>query len=63
MNTLNGPSWSRCSIAPTYPPDHISSAHYTGKDGTRFEMNVAAHQESEKNKETKTGKRKAGEGR
>ena len=40
------------------PPDHISSAHRAGKDGARVAMNVTAHQEKEKNKETKEGRRK-----
>ena len=39
----------------TFPPH--------AEDGARVGMNVIAHQEKEKNKETKTGKRKAGEGR
>ena len=43
------------------PPGHISSAHRAGKDGSRVGMNVTAHQEKEKNEETKTGKRRAGE--
>ena len=42
------------------PPGHISSAHRAWKDETRVWMNVTAHQEKEKNKETKTGKRRAG---
>ena len=33
------------------------------KDGARVGMNVAAHQEKEKNEETKRGKRKTGEER
>ena len=33
------------------------------KDGARVKMNVAAHQEKEKNEETKTSKRQAGEER
>ena len=45
------------------PPGHISSAHRAGKDGARVWMNVTAHQEKEKNKETKTGKSRAGEKR
>ena len=40
------------------PPRHISSAHRTRKDGARVGMNVTAHQEKEKNEETKKGKRK-----
>ena len=58
MSTLDGTIWSKCSIALTYPPGHISSAHRAGKDGARVWMNVTAHQEKEKNKETKTGRRK-----
>ena len=38
-------------------------AHTAGKDGARVGMNVTAHQEKEKNEETKTGKRRAGEER
>ena len=41
------------------PPGHIFSAHRARKDGARVGMNVTAHQE--KNEETKTGKRGAGE--
>ena len=37
------------------------SAHIAGKDGLRVKMNLVAHQEKEKNEETKTVKRKAGE--
>ena len=39
------------------PFGHISSGHRARKNGARIGMNVAAHQE----KETKKGKRKAGE--
>ena len=59
MGSLDGPIWSNCSIALIY----LSSAHQTGKDGFRARMNVAAHQEKEKNEETKTGKKKAEEDR
>ena len=38
------------------PPDHISSAHLAGKDGARVRMNIVAHQEKEKNEETKMGR-------
>ena len=54
MSTLDGPIWSRCSIA---PPGHISSAHRTRKDGARVGINATAHQKK-KNEGTKTGKRK-----
>ena len=37
------------------------SAHIAGKDGLRVKMSLVAHQEKEKNEETKTVKRKAGE--
>ena len=50
-----------CSIALTYPTRLHFQHTLNGKDGTRVRMNVAAHQEKEKNK--KMGKRKAGEGR
>ena len=40
------------------PPGHISSAHRARKDGARVGMNVTAHQEKEKNEETKKGRRK-----
>ena len=43
------------------PPGHISSAHRAGTDEARVGMNVTAHQEKEKNEETKKGKRRAGE--
>ena len=56
MSTLDGPIWSKCSMALTCPASHISSAHRAGKDEARVEMNVIAYQE-EKNKETSTGKR------
>ena len=63
MKTLDGPIWSKCRVALTYPAGHISSAHRTGKDGDRVTMNVAAHQEKEKNDNTKTVQRKAREER
>ena len=43
------------------PPGHISSAHYTGKDGARVRINVGGHQEKEKNENA--SKRDAGEKR
>ena len=43
------------------PPGHSFSACRARKDGARVGMNVTAHQEKEKNKETKKGKRRAGE--
>ena len=58
MGTLDGPIWSKRSIALTCPPDHISSAHRARKNGTRFGMNVTAHQEKEENEATKKGRRK-----
>ena len=61
MSTLDGLIWSRCSIALTCPPGHISSAHRAGKDGTRVGMNVTTYQKKEKNEQTKADKRKARE--
>ena len=58
MSTLDGPIWSKHSIALTCPPGHISSAHRARKDGARVGMNVTAHQEKKKNEETKKGRRK-----
>ena len=55
MSTLDGPIWSKCSIALTCPPPPPKS------HGARVRMNVTTHQEKEKNEETKTGKRKTGE--
>ena len=60
MSTLDGPIWSKRSIALTCPPGHISSAHRAREDGARVGMNVTVHQQEE-NEETKKGKRGAGE--
>ena len=60
MSTLDGPISSRCSIA-LAPPGYISSAHKAEKDRAKVWINVTTHQEKEKNKKTKTGKRRAGE--
>ena len=60
MSTLDGPIWSKRSIALTCPARSHSSARRAGKDGARIGMNVTAHQEKE-NEETKKGKRGAGE--
>ena len=61
MSTLNEPNWSMCSIALTYPTRSYFLRTLHGQDGTRIRMKVATHQEKEKNE--KTGKRKAGEER
>ena len=61
MSTLDGPIRSRCGIALTCPPGHISSAYRAVKDEARVGINVTAHQEEKKNEETKKGKRRAGE--
>ena len=61
MSTLDGPIWSKLSIALTCP----ARSHYQrtlskerwGQGG----MNVTAYQEKKKNEETKKGKRRAGE--
>ena len=62
MNTLDGPLWSKRSIALTCPArSYFQCAHRTRKDGARVGMNVTAHQEKEENEETKKGKKGAGE--
>ena len=59
VSTLDGLIWSRCSIALTCPArSHIQCTHRARKDGTRVRMNVTAHQEKEKNEQTKKGRRK-----
>ena len=58
MSTLNGPIWSRCSIALTCPPGQISSTHKARKYGARTGMNINAHQEKKNHKEKKTSKRR-----
>ena len=63
MSTLDGPIWSRGSIALIAPPGHITSTHRAGKDGARAGMNVTSHQEKKKNEEMKTGKKRAGKKR
>ena len=62
MSTLDGPIWSRCSIALTCPARSHSSAHRARNDGARVGMNVTVHHKK-KNKETKTSKRRAGKKR
>ena len=61
MSTLNEPIWSMCSIALTYLTRSCIQHTLTRKKRARIRMNVSAHQEKEKNE--KTGKRKAGEER
>ena len=63
MSTLDGPIWSRCSIALTCPARSYFQRTQSKKDGARVGMNVTAHQEKEKNEEMKTGERRAGEER
>ena len=55
MSTLDWPIWSRCSIALTYP----AISHYQRTLNEKTGPGFAAHQEKEKNDETKMGKRKA----
>ena len=58
MSTLDGPIWSKRSIALTCPArSHFQCTHGARKDGARVRMNVTAHQE-EKNEKTKKGRRK-----
>ena len=61
MSILNRPIWSRCSVALTFPARSHFQRTLNREDGTRVRTNVAAHQETEKNEEISTGKRKAGE--
>ena len=61
MITLNKPNYSMCSIALTYPAKSHFQRTLNKERRTRIGMNVTAHQEKEKNK--KTGNRKAGEER
>ena len=61
MSTLNGSVWSRCSIELTYPARSYYQRTLNREDGTGVGMNVVVYLEKEKNEETKTGKRKAGE--
>ena len=59
MSTLDRPFWSRCSIALTCRArSHFQRRHRAEKDGAKVGMNVTAHQEKEKNEETKKGRRK-----
>ena len=58
VSTLDGPIWSKRSIA---PPGHISSAQRARENGARVGMNVTAHPKKEENEKTKKGKRGAGE--
>ena len=63
MSTLGGPIWSRSSIALTCPVrSHFQRTLNMERRG-RVRMDVVAHQEKEKDEETLTGKRKAGEER
>ena len=61
MSTLDGPIWSKCSIALTYPARPHFQCTQSRKDGARVGMNVTAHEEKKKNEETKKAKRRAGE--
>ena len=61
MSTLNGPIWSKCSIALTCPTRSHFQCPQSKKNGARVGMNNTAHQEKEENEEMKKGKRGAGE--
>ena len=63
MSTLDGPIWNRFSIALTCPARSHFQPTQSRKDGARVLMNVTAHQEKEKNEETKMSKKRAGEKR
>ena len=62
MSTLDGPIWSRCGIALTYPARSYFQCTLNRNRQARVEMNVATHQE-EKNEKTRMGERELGEGR
>ena len=55
--------WSRYSIALTYPARSHFQRTLSKEDGSRAGMNVSAYQEKKKTEETKTGMKKAEEGR
>ena len=61
MSTLDGPIWSRYSIALTCPARSHFQRTLRKEKWARAGMNVTAHQEKEKNEETRTEKRRAGE--
>ena len=63
MSTLEGLIWSKCSIALTCPAKSHFQRTQSRKKGARVGMNVIAHQVKKKNKETKTGTRRAEEKR
>ena len=63
MSTLDGPIWSRWSIALTCPTRSHFQHTQSRERWVRVGMNVTSHQEKKENKETKTGKRGAGEKR
>ena len=55
MNTLDGPIWSRCSIALTCPVRSHFQRTLNRKRRAKARINVAAHQK-EKNKKMRKGK-------
>ena len=61
MSNLDGPIWSKRSIALTCPARSHFQRTQSKEKWARVEMNVSAHQEKEENEETKKGKRGAGE--
>ena len=61
MSTLNGPIRSKCSITLTCPARSHFQRTQSKDRWARVGMNVTAHQEKEKNEETKKGKRRSGE--
>ena len=61
MSILYKPIWSRCIIAPTYSSTSHFQCTLNRERWDQDGMNVAAHQEKEKNE--KACKREAGEDR
>ena len=60
MSTLDASIWSKYGIALTYPARSYFQRTLSKDRRSEVGMNISAHQEK---KETKTGMKKAGEGR
>ena len=61
MSTLDGPIWSKRSIALICPTKSHFQCTRSKERWGRVGMNVTTHQEKEKNEETKKGKKWEGE--
>ena len=59
VSTLDGPIWSKRQHCTDLTRQVTFAVHTEqGKNGTRVRINVTTHQEKEKNRETKKGRRK-----